>query len=202
MLEFLTHAIEQYGYVAITLIVALEGVGLPLPGETIVLTAAAYSAHGSLSVVGVALSATLGTLLGGTGGYWVGRVGGRGLLLRYEHLLHVDTVKLARAEAYFERHGVKTVFFARFVALLRIFGSLFAGVAHMPFPTFSMVNLAGGALWAVTFSVLGYVFGRHLLLLEDWIAEVSIALAVIVVLAIGAYWMKSTRDRRRNTPGI
>ena len=197
MLEFLTHAVERYGYLAVALIVTVEGFGLPVPGETAVLTAAAFAGGGSLSVVGVALSATLGTLLGGTGGYWIGRIGGRGLLVRYEHIIRVDATKLARAEAYFAQHGVKTVFFSRFVALLRIFGALFAGVAHMPFLTFSAVNFAGGALWAVSFSALGYLFGKNLPMLEHRLTEISIGLGVVLVLAIVVFWVR----RRGNGKG-
>ncbi|MDB4917477.1 MAG: hypothetical protein JWM95_5121 [Gemmatimonadetes bacterium] len=196
MLEFLQHAVERYGYFAIALIVTLEGFGLPLPGETAVVSAAAFASRGSMSVVGVAIAAAVGALLGGSGGYWIGRIGGRPLLLRYQHLIHIDGKRIARAEAYFKRHGVKTVFFARFIALLRIFGSLFAGVAHMPFVTFTLVNLAGGVLWAATFSALGYSFGRNLPLLEDWLGEISLALSVMVVIAIVWFWRRNRTQQR------
>ena len=192
MLEFLTHFIERYGYFAVALLVTLEGFGLPLPGETAVVTAAAFAARGSLSVVGVALAATLGTVLGGSGGYWVGRIGGRGLLVRHGHWVRLDADRLARTEQYFKRHGSKTVFFARFVALLRIFGSLMAGVAHMPFPTFTVVNVAGGLLWSVTFSTVGFVFGKNLSKLDDYLAEISIGL---FVLAVGGYLVHRWRDK-------
>jgi membrane protein DedA with SNARE-associated domain len=192
MLEFLTHIVERYGYFAVALLVTIEGFGVPLPGETAVVVAAAFAARGSLNVFGVVLSTTIGTVLGGSGGYWIGRIGGRSLLDRYGHLLRMDQQKLARTEAYFERHGVKTVFFARFVALLRIFGSLMAGVAHMPFPTFTAVNAFGGLLWAATFSALGYLFGKNLHRLDDYLGRVGIVLSVIVVLGFVFYrWRES-----------
>ena len=181
MLEYLTNAIESYGYFAVALLVALEGIGLPLPGETAVVAAAAFAARGSLSVVGVAIAATIGTVVGGTGGYWIGRLGGRGLLVRHGHLVRLNAERLARTEKYFARHGVKTVFFARLVALLRIFGSLMAGVAHMPFPTFSAVNFAGGLLWSVTFSVVGMVFGKNLSRLDDYLGEISVVLTLVLI---------------------
>ena len=196
MLEFLTHIVEQYGYFAVALLVTLEGFGVPLPGETAVVVAAAFAARGSLSIVGVVISTTIGTILGGSGGYWLGRVGGRSLLERYGHLLRLDAQRLARTEAYFERHGVKTVFFARFVALLRIFGSLMAGVAHMPFPTFSVVNAVGGLLWAVTLSAVGYLFGRNLHKLDDYLGEVGIVLSVLVVIGYVYYrWRESHQQK-------
>ena len=196
MLDYLTHAIESYGYFAVALLVALEGIGVPLPGETAVVAAAAFAARGSLSVVGVAIAATVGTVLGGTGGYWIGRLGGRGLLVRHGHLVRLDAGRLARTEKYFARHGVKTVFFARFVALLRIFGSLLAGVAHMPFPTFTVVNLAGGLLWAVTFSAVGMLFGKNLSRLDDYLAEISIVLPVVLIVAYLVYRHREKRAQK------
>ena len=195
MLEFLTHFIERYGYFAVALLVTLEGFGLPLPGETAVVVAAAFAARGSLSIVGVVIATTIGTVLGGSGGYWVGRRGGRGLLVRHGHWIRLDATRLARTEAYFERHGVKTVFLARFVALLRIFGSLMAGVAHMPFPTFTAVNFAGGLLWAVTFAAVGFAFGKNLSRLDDYLAEISIALSVLAVLGFLVYRWREKRRR-------
>jgi membrane protein DedA with SNARE-associated domain len=195
MLEFLTHIVEQYGYFAVALLVTIEGFGVPLPGETAVVVAAAFAARGSLNIVGVVISTTIGTILGGSGGYWIGRVGGRSVLQRYGHLLRMDEKRLAHTEAYFDRHGAKTVFFARFVALLRIFGSLMAGVAHMPFPTFTAVNAFGGLLWAVTFSAVGYLFGKNLSRLDGYLGEVGLALSVLVVLGYLVYrWRESHKS--------
>jgi membrane protein DedA with SNARE-associated domain len=196
MLEILTHLIERYGLFGVALLVTLEGIGLPLPGETAIVTAAAFAARGSLSAVGVAIAATIGTVLGGSAGYWIGRIGGRRLLVRHGHWIRLDAERLARTEKYFARYGVKTVFFARFVALLRIFGSLMAGVAHMPFSTFSAVNLAGGFAWAATFSVIGLVFGKNLSKLDDYIEEISIAVTVIVIAAIIVYWWRAKQRER------
>jgi membrane protein DedA with SNARE-associated domain len=196
MLEILTHLVERYGLFAVALLVTLEGIGLPLPGETAIVTAAAFAARGSLSAVGVAIAATIGSVLGGSEGYWIGRIGGRRLLVRHGHWIRLDAERLARTEKYFVRHGVKTVFFARFVALLRIFGSLMAGVAHMPFLTFSAVNLAGGFVWAATFSVIGLVFGKNVSRLDDYIQQITIGVTVIVIGAIIVYWWREKQGGR------
>jgi membrane protein DedA with SNARE-associated domain len=196
MLEILTHLVERYGLFAVALLVTLEGIGLPLPGETAIVTAAAFAARGSLSAVGVAIAATIGSVLGGSAGYWIGRIGGRRLLVRHGHWIRLDAERLARTETYFVRHGVKTVFFARFVALLRIFGSLMAGVAHMPFLTFSAVNLAGGFVWAATFSVIGLVFGKNVSRLDDYIQQITIGVTVIVIGAIIVYWWREKQGGR------
>ena len=146
MLHSLANFIEHYGYIAVALLVAAEGMGVPLPGETAVVTAAAFAGRGSLSLLGVIISATIGAAVGGTGGYALGLWGGRTALLRYGRWVGIDEVKVAQAEDYFSRHGAKTVFFARFVALLRILGGLMAGAMRMSFLKFSIANVTGGAL--------------------------------------------------------
>jgi membrane protein DedA with SNARE-associated domain len=193
MLHFFARAIEQYGYVAVALLVTVEGFGIPLPGETAVVTAAAFAATGSLSPLGVAIAATVGTVLGGSGGYWIGRLRGRAVLHRYGHWVRFDADKVARAESYFEHHGMKTVFFSRFVALLRILGGVLAGIAHMPFGVFSLVNLAGGALWAATFTALGYLFGENLPLLHHHLRQASLIVTAVVAAGIIVYVVRRRR---------
>jgi membrane protein DedA with SNARE-associated domain len=193
MLDF-AQFIDQYGYIAVALLVAIESMGLPLPGETAVITAAAFAATGGVSPAGVAIAAVVGTVVGGTGGYWLGRWRGKALLARYGHWLWLNERSVQRAESYFERHGMKTVFFGRYVVLLRIIGSLLAGMMHMPFLRFSIVNLAGGALWAVTFTMLGFLFGENLPRLHRHLGEAALVVTVVVIVAGTIYW---TRRRRQ-----
>ncbi|MFL5608645.1 MAG: DedA family protein [Gemmatimonadaceae bacterium] len=193
MLHF-AQFIDHYGYIAVALLVAIESMGVPLPGETAVITAAAFAATGELSVIGVAIAGTIGTVIGGTGGYWLGRRRGNALLARYGHWLWLNDARLERAESYFRQHGMKTVFFGRYVVLLRIIGSLLAGMMHMPFGRFSIVNFAGGALWAVTFTVLGYLFGENLPRLHRHLGEGALVVTVVVMVAGMIYW---TRLRAR-----
>ncbi len=194
MLHALGGFIERYGYLAVFLFVTAEGVGIPLPGETALVTAAAFAATGSLSIWGVIAAASMGALVGGSGGYWIGRTGGRDLLARYGHLVRMDDARLRRTEQYFAEHGAKTVFIARFVALLRIFGSLMAGAAGMSFATFTAVNLAGGVLWAAAFSALGYLFGRNLPALEHRLGLASAFLLAGALLAL-FLWYRRRRSR-------
>jgi membrane protein DedA with SNARE-associated domain len=190
----LAQFIDQYGYIAVALLVAIESMGVPLPGETALITAAAFAATGCVSAVGVAIAATVGTVVGGTGGYWLGRWRGKTLLARYGHWIWLNERRVQRAESYFRRHGMKTVFFGRYVVLLRIIGSLLAGVMHMPFARFSIVNFAGGALWAVTFTILGYLFGENLPRLHRHLGEAAVAVTVVAIVAGMIYW---TRIRRQ-----
>src|SRR5262249_28375567 len=138
---FLMHAslpslLESYGYVVLFLLVALESLGIPLPGETALVTAAAFAAAGHLSIYGVVTTAAVAAIVGDNGGYWIGREGGLRCVRRYGRMLHIRDTELERAHAFFARHGVKTVFFGRFIALLRTWAAVLAGLSAMPYGIF------------------------------------------------------------------
>jgi undecaprenyl-diphosphatase len=187
------HLLETYGYFAVLVLVGLESLGLPLPGETALLTASAYAAAGHLSIVGVVAAAIVGAVLGDAGAYWIGRTGGLAVVRRYGRLLRIDDAKLERAHSFYRRHGGKTVFFGRFVSLLRILAALLAGVTRMPYGRFTLYNVAGGICWATLFGTLGYAFGRELPALERTAGQVAalIALlaALVVVVALVGPWL-------------
>jgi membrane protein DedA with SNARE-associated domain/membrane-associated phospholipid phosphatase len=198
------HLLETYGYFAVLLLVGLESLGLPLPGETALLTAAAYAAAGHLSIAGVIAAAAVGAALGDAGAYWIGRTGGLALVRRYGRFLRVDDAKLERGQAFFKEHGGKTVFFGRFVSLLRMLAALLAGVTRMPYGRFTLFNVAGGICWAVLVGSLGYTFGRHLPQLEHAIgragALVVLLAALLVALILAGRWVVSNRaEIRRGT---
>jgi len=185
--------LETYGYLAVLLLVGLESLGIPLPGETALLTAAAYAAAGHLSIAGVIGAAAIGAVLGDAGAYWIGRSGGLVLVRRYGRLFRVDEAKLERAQQFFRRHGGKTVFFGRFVSLLRMLAALLAGVTRMPYGRFSLYNVTGGICWALLFGSLGYAFGRHLPQLEHAIGQagalVVLLAALLVALILAGRWV-------------
>src|SRR5262245_44791559 len=192
------HLLESYGYLALFLLVALEGLGIPLPGEAALLTAAAYAATGPLSIVAVIMVAAVGAVAGGAGGYWIGRTGGLALIRRYGRLWRLDEAKLDRARTFFGHHGGKAVFLGRFVALLRMWVALLAGVARMPYGWFVLYTVVGGVCWAAIFGTLGYVFGRNLPQLEHTVGHAGV-LAVLLVpllvaLTLGGRWIARERD--------
>jgi membrane protein DedA with SNARE-associated domain len=161
--------------------------GLPLPGETVLLAAAAYAgAGGALNIAGVVGSASAGAILGDTIGYWLGRLGGFPLLERYGRYIWLSRPKLARAQAYFERHGGKTVFLGRFVTFLRIFAALLAGVGKMPYGRFLVYNVLGGVCWAVVMGGLGYTLGRNLPLLERSVRWLGLGGAGVLILVVAS----------------
>ncbi|HEV7365944.1 MAG TPA: bifunctional DedA family/phosphatase PAP2 family protein [Gemmatimonadales bacterium] len=196
------HFLETYGYGALFLLVGLESVGVPLPGETALLTAAAFAAQGHLSLVGVILAAAAGGIAGDAAGYWIGRKGGVPVIRRYGRFLHIDDTKLDRARAFFERHGGKTVFLGRFVSLLRMWAAVFAGVSRMPYPKFTLFNVAGGLCWATLFGSLGYLFGRSLPQLQRAVGQagalIALLVAIVVAIVLLGRWVESHWDEIRS----
>src|SRR5438270_499641 len=148
--------VASYGYAVLFGIVALESFGIPLPGETVLVTAAAYAALGRLSIIFVIATAAAAAILGDNTGYWIGREGGTAFVRRYGRRVGLDEAKIARVHTFFERHGGKTVFIARFVALLRSWAAALAGASRMPYGTFTLYNALGGLTWAALFGALGY----------------------------------------------
>jgi undecaprenyl-diphosphatase len=189
----------SYGYVGLFFLVGLESLGIPLPGETALVTAAAWAALGHLSIFGVVATAAAAAILGDNGGYWIGRAGGIALVRRYGRFLHLNESQLERAHRLFERHGAKTVFFGRFIALLRTWAAVLAGVARMPYPHFMLYNALGAVCWSALFGALGFAFGRQLPLLEHYIGQASLAgallLALVVGLVLAARWWERNRAR-------
>jgi membrane protein DedA with SNARE-associated domain len=187
---------ESYAYVLVAVLVGLESMGLPLPGETILLAAAAYAGLGNLSLPGVIGSAAAGAIGGDTVGYWLGRRGGLALLARFPRLERMTRRKLAYTRGFFARYGAMTVFLGRFVALLRMFAAFLAGVARMPYPVFFLYNVAGGVCWAVLMGVLGFTFGSNLPRLERWIGRVGMVALALVVLALAGALLRRRRSMR------
>lgn len=176
--------ISTYGYIVVLLVVMAESAGAPLPGETSLLLAGALAGAGELWLPGVILAAAAGAILGDTAGYWIGRNYGLALLQRHGRLFRFDEAKLSRAEAFFARHGDKTVFMGRFVPIGRIFSAVLAGVSRMQYRRFLIWNATGGIVWASLMGGLGYFFGSQLPLIERIIQRFGFGLLGVAILAV------------------
>jgi membrane protein DedA with SNARE-associated domain len=196
MLHWVTHLIESYGYAIIVVLVMAEGVGLPLPGETALITAAAFSAQSHrISIIGVILASFVGATAGGLGGYWIGKAGGLPFLTRRGHIFGITTERIAKARKFFTEHGPKAVFIGRFIAIVRIFAGIIAGVTNMRFGIFLLWNALGALVWSVVFGVLGYEFGNNLPRLEHLVGRTSlIALGIVVVIGLFVWHHHTSRS--------
>src|SRR2546423_11862756 len=162
-----TRLLQTYTYPGVLALVMLESLGIPLPGEIALVTAAAYASLGHhVSILGVITVAALGAIVGGVLGYWIGIKGGLPLITRYGGYVGVRQSHVDKAHGFFERNGAKTILFGRFVAVLRTWAALIAGAACMSFTKFVAYNTLGSIVWAIVFGWLGYYFGRGLPLLE------------------------------------
>jgi membrane protein DedA with SNARE-associated domain len=187
--------LSNYGYLAVFSIVAIESLGIPAPGETMLVTAAVYAgATGNLEIVGVIAAAALGAIIGDNIGYAIGRRGGFRLLLKYGHKLHIKESHLKVARYVFDRYGGKVVFFGRFIAILRTYAAFLAGVGQMEWKRFLVANAAGGIVWATIFGLLGY-FGQKAF--EKLSTPINIALAAIGIVAVVVFTVALRRRTER-----
>jgi membrane protein DedA with SNARE-associated domain len=141
-------------------LLALESFGLPLPGETALIACGVLASQGSLSIEWVIVVAILAAVIGDNLGYWAARSGGRRLLLRYRLTQSYAERYLPRGERFFARHGGKTVFIARFVAVLRVTAAWIAGLSHMNWWRFLAWNAVGGITWATLVGLVSYFLGH------------------------------------------
>ena len=198
--ELLREFLARYGYWAIAGTLLLENMGVPVPGETVLLLASflAYSEH-RLNLLYIILVATLAATLGDNLGYWIGYKGGRPLLKKYQRHLRVPPRLLERGERLFAQYGAVTVFFARFVAGLRIFAGPLAGVLHMDWRKFAIFNLLGAALWVTAICFAGYVFGRQWQTLMHMLKRADTAIAIIAAIVVLFLWRKHRREKTEQT---
>jgi membrane protein DedA with SNARE-associated domain len=195
VLATLASLVATYGYIMVALCILLESAGIPVPGETALVLAAAAAGGGHLRIELVMATAAVASAAGGSMGYWIGRRGGRTFIERHGHWIHIDAPKLDRLERFFARHGTKAVFFGRFVAVLRTYAPLFAGISRMPHPTFIIYNTVGAITWAIVFGLIGFLFGQNLAIVEQltvdfWGAVLAVAVVTIVVVLIHR-WRRS-----------
>jgi membrane protein DedA with SNARE-associated domain len=184
LLGTLLHLFLRFGYAAVFLGVMLENVGIPLPGETILLAAGLFASQGQFRLWLVILVAAVGAVLGDNAGYLLGRKVARPYLARRGRFLLLTPARLQAIEAFFERHGDKTIFFARFVSGLRVVAALFAGLSGMRWRIFAFYNAAGALVWATAMGCLGYFFGASWTLLEKWVGRGGLVALGAVALAV------------------
>jgi membrane protein DedA with SNARE-associated domain len=184
---WLVDLFARYGYAVVFVGVLLENAGLPVPGETVLLAGAALSRSGTLFLPWVVATAIVGAILGDNIGFMIGRRGGRALVERFGPKIGLTPPRLEQFDVFFDRHGAKTVFIARFVTGLRVFGAVLAGTSGLPWGRFLVYNATGAVAWAMTFGAVGYFLAYSWETLEEWIGRSGLALlAAAAVIAIVA----------------
>jgi len=176
--------IQVYGLWALFIVIMLESVGIPMPGETGLLTAAIYagSTH-QISITSVVVVAVAAAIIGDNIGYLLGRSIGIRLLVRYGKYVRLNEQRLKVGQYLFLRHGGKIVFFGRFVALLRTYAAILAGVNRMKWAHFLVMNALGGICWAIMVGGGAYLFGEQV---KRVVGPVSLLLLVTAIILLVA----------------
>ncbi|MFG3044778.1 DedA family protein [Streptomyces sp. NPDC048202] len=188
-------------YALVSLVIGLESLGIPLPGEIVLVSAALMSSqHTGVDPFVLGACATAGAVIGDSIGYAIGRKGGRPLLawLARKFPRHFSEAHVATAERSFEKWGMWAVFFGRFIALLRIFAGPLAGVLRMPYWKFLIGNVLGGVVWAGGTTAVVYYVG---MVAEDWLKRFSwVALVAALVIGLGSFVIMKRRSKRKESP--
>jgi membrane protein DedA with SNARE-associated domain len=194
----ISHLITSYGYWAVFVLVGLESLGIPLPGETALIIAGAYagSTH-NLSPWVIFAVASAAAIIGDNIGFWIGSTGGYRLARAYGPRIRLDERKLKIARYLFDTYGPKVVFFGRFTALLRTYAAFLAGASRMSWRRFLPANAAGGIVWAGVYTTAAYLAGDTLRRLSG---TISVVLTVAGVLAIVAGGLFIRRQMRKLAP--
>lgn len=184
--------LAHLGYPALAGIIFGESAGLPIPGETALIVAGGLAASGKLSLPLVILVAAVAATCGDTLGYWLGRRGGRPLLLSGGWGAARRREAVARADRFFDRHGAGAVFFARWIVGLRYLGALMAGASRMRYPRFAVANATGAVCWAASVAGAARVVGGH----GSVLLVASASGAGLITIVFGAL------RRRRRCPSL
>jgi len=201
VLGFVTNLLVAHGYLVILFGAALDNFGLPASGDIVVLAGGLFANGGRLALPLVMLSGFVGAFVSDNSVYWIGRIGGRPMIhrilkMRFLHFL-VNEKSLVKVERYFEAHGGKTVFVGRFGPGLRSMTPLFAGVTRMKYYRFLPYNLAAGVVWAVVYSLVGYVFGQYWEELLAVMRSFGYGAIGLVALVFLAYVLRRRRFRNK-----
>jgi membrane protein DedA with SNARE-associated domain len=206
--------VTSHGIGAVFLLMAIDAV-LPVGGELIMVVAGAVAAGaiaGQPALLGhqlgtglptyfaLAMSGTLGYLAGSLGGWLLGRRGGRELLGRHGPLIHLGPARVAKAEAWFDRHGARAVFFGRLTPLVRSFISIPAGVFGEPLGRYLVLTALGSAIWCFGFAGIGWSLGSSYKS-ADHVTHVLEALIVVLAIAAAVFWWRRARAARSAAQG-
>ena len=197
--EWLMYFIEIYGLWALFFIVMLESSGIPLPGETALVATALFagSTH-RLDITDVVAVAAAAAIIGDNIGYVIGRTVGTTLVKRYGRHVGLTEERMIVGEYLFLKHGGKIVFFGRFVAFLRVFAAVLAGIDRMPWPHFMLMNALGGICWASLFGFGAYFLGQQITQVAGPVG-VALLVAVVVMLVVGIGYFRAHEKELEET---
>lgn len=195
------HYLLSWGYWAIIVGLLGENIGLPLPGETILIFASFLAfRHQQFHYGWVIAAGVTAATVGDNAGYWLGRTLGRRFLDKWKHIFHVDRQDIAAGERLIRRRGDLTIYFARFLWGLRTLAGPLAGVLRMEWRRFALFNFLGAATWVGVIVLLGYAFGHEFSSLLDFFEKADLAIMVGIAV-LGIYFWRRYRKKKEKKGG-
>ncbi len=206
-MSFVENLVETYGLIVVGGVILLESLGLPVPGETVLIIASIYAgtSHPHLDIVQVVLTATGAGLVGQMIGYVIGHEFGYWLLLRYGPYVRITESRIKLGEYLFLRHGGKIIFVSRFVPVLRSIAGILAGANRMPRRQFLLANAVGALAWASFFGFASYMLGRQVERLAGpmviVVGGVVLILIIVGIIFVGRHEAQLAAEAERALPG-
>jgi membrane protein DedA with SNARE-associated domain len=185
----IAHLVHDYGLVVVGGVIGLESIGLPFPGESVLILAGIFAGtKHDLNIFAVVVTAASSAIVGQMVGYVIGREFGYYLLLRYGPYVRITESRIKLGEYLFLRHGGKILIIARFVPVLRSIAGILAGANRMPWRRFMLANVVGALVWAAFFGFAAYMLGRQIERVAGPLVMV-IGAATVIVLVIAAIFV-------------
>ena len=204
MQEIVIEIMNNFGYIGIFLLIAIENIFPPIPSEVILLFGGFMTTSTDMNVIGVIIASTLGSLVGAIALYYIGKILNKERLKKiitskYGKLLKLTPADIDKADNWFDTKGNKTVFFCRFIPLIRSLISIPAGMSEMPMKKFLIYTIAGSAIWNTALTIAGSIVGEKwediLAIMDQYSHIIVIALAIIFIIAVVIFYSK----RRKKT---
>lgn len=203
MQQFILHIIEQFGYFGVFFLILIENVFPPIPSEVILLISGFFSSYTSLSVFYMILASTLGSFLGAIILYYIGKIFNKERLKkivngRLGKILFLKENDIDKADEWFDNKGNKSVFFCRFVPIVRSLISIPAGMSEMPMGKFIIYTICGSMIWNTVLICLGYRLGSNWEYVLTMLDKYQIIVIVILVIIFGYVIIKFYRKKRKS----
>jgi len=199
--ESIVHSIQQLvvdlGYPGLFLLIVLESTMVPIPSLLVMPFAGFLASKGFFSLPGILVLNSSAAFTGSMLSYWLGRAGGKPLLLKYGKYVFVRPKDIEKTEEYFAKHGGKTIFIGRFLPVVRHLISIPAGIARMPIPTFAGLTVAGASIWGGGLMVLGYWLGENWEPVAQKAKKFDLVIAGLIVIGIVAIAVRFYMQRKR-----
>lgn len=203
MQQFILHIIEQFGYFGVFFLILIENVFPPIPSEVILLISGFFSSYTSLSVFYMILASTLGSFLGAIILYYIGKIFNKERLKkivngRLGKILFLKENDIDKADEWFDNKGNKSVFFCRFVPIVRSLISIPAGMSEMPMGKFIIYTICGSMIWNTVLICLGYRLGSNWEYVLTILDKYQMVVIIILIIILGYVIIKFYRKKRKS----